>query len=55
MNPPPHWEKQGSAEWVACPSCAKWFPVEPQPVAARRIELVCPGCAHAFRPKDEPE
>jgi hypothetical protein len=47
---PPGWEKQGSAEWLPCPACQKWFPVDPQLVAAPRIDLVCPACAHAFRP-----
>lgn len=42
------WEKQGSAAWVACPGCAKWFPVDPQLLAERRVELVCPGCAQSF-------
>lgn len=49
----PVWEKQGSAEWASCPRCARWFPVDPQLVAARRIELVCPACTHAFFPKEE--
>jgi hypothetical protein len=47
---PPPWEKQGSADWLPCPRCQKWFPVDPQLVAAPRIDLVCPACAHAFRP-----
>ena len=50
---PPAWEKQGSAEWVPCPQCAQWFPVDPLLIAAPSIELVCPRCAHAFLPKKD--
>lgn len=54
MTRPPHWEKEGNAAWVACPRCAKWFPVDPQFLAQERVDLVCPGCGHAFRaPKDK--
>ena len=51
----PAWEKQGNAEWVSCPRCEKWFPVDPQLIAERRVELLCPACAHAFLPKGEEE
>jgi hypothetical protein len=44
----PHWEKQGSAAWVSCPRCAKWFPVDPQLLGQQRVALVCPGCAQSF-------
>lgn len=49
----PSWEKQGNAAWVACPKCAQWFPVDPQLLSQRRIELVCPRCAHAFLPRKD--
>jgi uncharacterized C2H2 Zn-finger protein len=55
MSQPPHWEKQGNAAWVACPRCVKWFPVDPQVLAQRRIDLVCPGCGHAFRASQDKE
>jgi hypothetical protein len=44
----PHWEKQGNAAWVACPGCARWFPVDPKLLGERRVALVCPGCAQSF-------
>jgi uncharacterized protein YbaR (Trm112 family) len=53
MSGSAHWEKQGNAQWVACPRCAQWFPADPQLVAQRRIELVCPRCAHAFHVEPE--
>lgn len=44
----PHWEKQGSAAWVACPRCAKWFPVDLKLLEQNRVALVCPGCGQSF-------
>lgn len=55
MSRPPDWEKQGNAAWVPCPRCAKWFPVDPAFLAQERIDLVCPGCGQAFRPKQAGE
>jgi hypothetical protein len=48
MSGAPQWEKQGSAAWVSCPRCAKWFPADPRLIAERRVELVCPGCGQSF-------
>jgi uncharacterized protein YbaR (Trm112 family) len=55
MSDTPRWETEGNAAWVACPRCARWFPVDPRLLAERRIELACPGCDHAFLPPKEPE
>ncbi|HEX7054428.1 MAG TPA: hypothetical protein VF211_10910 [Burkholderiales bacterium] len=55
MSETPRWEKQGNAAWVACPRCARWFPVDPQLLEARRIALSCPGCDHGFMPDEARE
>lgn len=39
--------KTGNTVWAACPSCAVWFPVAPDLLAAR-IDLHCPICHLEF-------
>jgi len=43
--------KSGNTIWAACPSCAGWFPVAPDLLAAS-VDLHCPICHLEFTSGD---
>ena len=45
-------EKEGSAVFVRCPSCAEWFNAAAPLIDRADIPLYCPACSHRFLPEE---
>lgn len=45
-------EKTGNANWAQCPACDHWFHVATSLLRMETVDLICPGCAKPFAPKD---